>query len=159
MTRRTIKRTYFTNRNSCWITCCIYKILNNMYISLFLFASICQVTAMSTVLCLFPTSENPTVYMYICIMVLLFKTIYIIGSLSDTYCFSHVHPLVSPVLCKRKLRIYSCLLHNDYMCIILLAGKFLFKNIFIGIWPFWTYHFGRILNIEINTSARNLYYL
>lgn len=151
--------TCFTDWNSCWTTCCIYKILNNMYISLFLFASICQVTAMSTVLCLFPTSENPTVYMYICIMVLLFKTIYIIGSLSDTYCFSHVHPLVSPVFCKRKLRIYSCLLHNDYMCIILLAGKFLFKNIFIGIWPFWTYHFGHILNIEINTSARNLYYL
>lgn len=122
MTTRTIKITYFTDWNSCCITCCIYKILNNMYISLFLFASICQVTAMSTVLCLFPTSENPTVY--ICIMVLLFKTIYIIGSLSDTYCFSHVHPLVSPVLCKRKLRIYSCLLHNDYMCIILLENSY-----------------------------------
>lgn len=126
MTTRTIKITYFTDWNSCCITCCIYKILNNMYISLFLLAStcICQVTSMSTVLCLFPTSENPTIYMYICIMVLLFKTIYIICSLSDTYCFSHVHPLVSPVLCKRKLRIYSCLLHNDYMCIILLENSY-----------------------------------
>lgn len=83
---------------------------------------------------------------------------YIICSLSDTYCFSHVHPLVSPVLCKRKLQIYSCLLHNGYMCIILLENSFS-KIFLLEFWPFWIYNFGHILNIKINTSAQNLYNL